>query len=467
MRLSLITPLQAKPMNHNIAGVKRKLTAIGGANEQAVGGSKKKPQKEWSCALCKVSATSEQGLNAHLQGKKHKAKEVELMRANGAASRDIDSSITLKKSDNSELSKISSSSKPNHGKKTVQVKKNGEAAVQKKEATSEQGLSDHLQGKKHKAKEVEPRANGTTSKDIDSSITLPGKSDKPEVSKISSSSKPNHGKKPVKAMKKKNNVEAAVQKKQNTEDFKKRFKFWCEDCQVGCQSATVMTDHENGKKHKAQLLAPKQDGGDVKQLVSKNEEAAVQKMPKTEDFKKKFKFWCEQCQVGCHSATTMANHERGKKHMAQLPAPMEDGGDVLATTTTTPTTTTNTTTTNTTTEATVGKAETLEEPSEEIMENVDGEVDGGEEPHESGKKQMSQLAAPEEDSGDIPATTTAITITNFTEATVGKAEAVEEASEEIMETVDGEVDGGEESHQEALEMKATADEVAESEEKRI
>lgn len=45
----------------------------------------KKVQKEWSCALCLVSTTSEKCLKIHLQGKKHKTKEEEL-RANELAS---------------------------------------------------------------------------------------------------------------------------------------------------------------------------------------------------------------------------------------------------------------------------------------------------------------------------------------------------------------------------------------------
>lgn len=38
---------------------------------------KKKP-KEWNCAICGVSATSEKSLNDHLHSKKHKAKETAL-----------------------------------------------------------------------------------------------------------------------------------------------------------------------------------------------------------------------------------------------------------------------------------------------------------------------------------------------------------------------------------------------------
>lgn len=40
--------------------------------------SKKNTQKEWSCALCQISTTSENCLGAHLEGKKHKAKENDL-----------------------------------------------------------------------------------------------------------------------------------------------------------------------------------------------------------------------------------------------------------------------------------------------------------------------------------------------------------------------------------------------------
>jgi len=34
--------------------------------------------RDWSCALCLVSATSEAGLNQHLEGKKHKSKQESL-----------------------------------------------------------------------------------------------------------------------------------------------------------------------------------------------------------------------------------------------------------------------------------------------------------------------------------------------------------------------------------------------------
>ncbi|XP_058745477.1 uncharacterized protein LOC131617898 [Vicia villosa] len=55
---------------------KRKATAL--ANSETGPSTfnlKKKLKQEWSCALCGIKATSESGLNAHLNGKKHKTKE--------------------------------------------------------------------------------------------------------------------------------------------------------------------------------------------------------------------------------------------------------------------------------------------------------------------------------------------------------------------------------------------------------
>ncbi|KAL3586422.1 hypothetical protein D5086_013289 [Populus alba] len=77
--LCLSVVLQKKP-DPNLCGVKRKaVTPVAeGVGELPFAGIKKKPKEEWSCALCQVSATSERGLNEHLQGRRHKAKEAGL-----------------------------------------------------------------------------------------------------------------------------------------------------------------------------------------------------------------------------------------------------------------------------------------------------------------------------------------------------------------------------------------------------
>ncbi|KAL6603735.1 hypothetical protein ACP70R_044096 [Stipagrostis hirtigluma subsp. patula] len=56
-----------------VSGVKRKADVTAATTEPA---KLKKSAPNWSCALCQVSATSEAGLNAHLEGKRHKAKLV-------------------------------------------------------------------------------------------------------------------------------------------------------------------------------------------------------------------------------------------------------------------------------------------------------------------------------------------------------------------------------------------------------
>ncbi|CAL5199448.1 unnamed protein product [Lathyrus oleraceus] len=65
----------AKP-DPDLFNAKRKATAPPvSENEPFAFSLKKKSKEEWSCALCEVKATSESGLNAHLNGKKHKARE--------------------------------------------------------------------------------------------------------------------------------------------------------------------------------------------------------------------------------------------------------------------------------------------------------------------------------------------------------------------------------------------------------
>ncbi|CAL5199444.1 unnamed protein product [Lathyrus oleraceus] len=65
----------AKP-DPNLFNAKRKATTpLVSEIEPLAFSSKKKSKEEWSCALCEIKATSESGLNAHLNGKKHKARE--------------------------------------------------------------------------------------------------------------------------------------------------------------------------------------------------------------------------------------------------------------------------------------------------------------------------------------------------------------------------------------------------------
>lgn len=65
----LFIPLQARP-NVDHCGRKRKAIIFAIDDNESL---PKKIKQEWSCKLCQITVTSEQGLNDHIQSKKHKA----------------------------------------------------------------------------------------------------------------------------------------------------------------------------------------------------------------------------------------------------------------------------------------------------------------------------------------------------------------------------------------------------------
>ena len=70
--------LQVKPKS-NLCGTNQNAAAPpAGSGELPSTNSTKTEQ--WSCALCQVSATTQRGLDEHLQGRKHKAKVAGLLR---------------------------------------------------------------------------------------------------------------------------------------------------------------------------------------------------------------------------------------------------------------------------------------------------------------------------------------------------------------------------------------------------
>ncbi|KAI7987202.1 hypothetical protein LOK49_LG13G02778 [Camellia lanceoleosa] len=86
-----------KPTNSSVAGIKRKFEALvaecgDGTPSVNVG---KEIQKEWSCVLCHVTATSERNLQEHLKGRKHKAKERALRESNTKVNNNANNSEAL------------------------------------------------------------------------------------------------------------------------------------------------------------------------------------------------------------------------------------------------------------------------------------------------------------------------------------------------------------------------------------
>lgn len=152
----------------------------------------KKPKEEWSCAVCRVSATSEKGLNEHVKGKKHQAKEEEL--------------------------RVQKMVKDAYNRPWP--KKTGEPSrVSNPSATA---IADAGRNK------VAPSELNKTGTDSDQKMKFKNKDHKLLPQKT------NHG-------------------APNFVKNKKKFRFWCDDCSVGAYSNTVFDDHLKGKGHRARL----------------------------------------------------------------------------------------------------------------------------------------------------------------------------------------------------------------------
>lgn len=202
-RLFLSTLLQAKP-DANVSGVKRKAETLPEAaisSELRTGGvPKKKIKEEWSCALCQVSATSKDGLNEHLQGKKHKSKEAALKAQRNGKNFSI--GLFPKKPKPTEFVEMTDD---------VKSKESSLCVVAMKEC---------------------PNGNDAPSLQIDH---------------IVDDSKEKNA--------------ALVQNKRKTKvKRRKKYKFWCEHCKIGAFSKKVMEDHKTGKKHLARLQGMKGEG---------------------------------------------------------------------------------------------------------------------------------------------------------------------------------------------------------------
>lgn len=224
----------------NLCGAKRKAVtpAAEGIGELPFAGIKKKPKEEWSCALCQVSATSERGLNEHLQGRRHKAKEAGL-RAQKMARNPNKASLPK------ETTKTAKVTIPTAGLEM-------EAKIE--DESLQLNKSDNFSNKKIENKEERGNRNDVQLEQKNQQLEDLNKS-----------------------------MAEAVQTKERTPEIKmkKKFKFWCKMCQIGAYSEMVMEAHKKGKKHLARLQKSSHNGEAVQaDKKAKDSEVAVKE---TED----------------------------------------------------------------------------------------------------------------------------------------------------------------------------------------
>ncbi|KAL2502454.1 uncharacterized protein Fot_36302 [Forsythia ovata] len=208
--------LLAKPHEY-IPGEKRKVATSPLGDDCELPSAavlRKKAKEEWSCALCQVSTTSEQALKDHVQGKKHKSKEAALRAQRAGKNYTI--GLFPKKA-------------------AMPVTVVGTKTIGSEEGVKSATQSLHLN-----------KMGGTSSK----KNNMPLVQENRKLDNL------------------KNNQSEVQEMQKDGNSKKKRYKFWCEMCQVGAYSRTVMNAHKKGKKH-VKRLQEDQNGGSPSSLKEK------------------------------------------------------------------------------------------------------------------------------------------------------------------------------------------------------
>lgn len=303
--------VQAKPSS-GVTGMKRKAeTSARASDEESASIASKGSEKRWYCSLCGVSATSEGALNLHLQGKKHKARETTEKEKTPVASKwhcslcqvSATSETLLKahllgKKHKSKEAKLEpdqniSNMNDDSNEKSREVVGPGNTNVKTEainkwycslcqvSASSEKNLDDHLQGKKHKAKEisnvdtnladkVSELVETTREKSLEGGETPKVENSTPEVGNPQKGESENENETSLEASMDIYEVENVhyLKKEMSVESVK----YWhCEMCNEGTCDEATMSAHRKSKEHMALLC--KHGGGVI--VVSRMSKEAV------------------------------------------------------------------------------------------------------------------------------------------------------------------------------------------------
>ncbi|KAM7477134.1 hypothetical protein LguiB_024377 [Lonicera macranthoides] len=169
--------------------------------------------------------------------------------------------------------------------KNKKPKEEWSCAICQVSATSEHILNEHLQGRKHKAKEAGLRAQKegknfgiglilkeattkptkfteTTQHPISQKVEKPLK-EPPKFNKtgILSNQKAKNTKNLKKNDGEMNNGDCSKKEGKPTWHCESNYKFWCEMCQCGADAEIVMEAHKNGKRHQYRLQQLNKKGG--------------------------------------------------------------------------------------------------------------------------------------------------------------------------------------------------------------
>ncbi|GKU85877.1 hypothetical protein SLEP1_g488 [Rubroshorea leprosula] len=222
-------------------------------------------QKEWTCAMCQVTVSSEKTLMCHLRGSRHKATCEKLTNVKNQASKDNASVPSASKSSKTlrkEPAKCASSSSTTREESN---QKSGRRRAGKSDLTKEspaKGGGDKIKPESNQQKmkgqqEIEnsniarkepekcASSNGTAHNESNQTTgrRQAEKSDKPKERPAKSV-----GDKIPKCM-----VKAQQEIAKNEFVQVKNDKFWCSICNVSCTGADNMVSHLGGKKHLSRI----------------------------------------------------------------------------------------------------------------------------------------------------------------------------------------------------------------------
>ncbi|KAL5066183.1 hypothetical protein RYX36_027920 [Vicia faba] len=265
----------------DLFNAKRKATTVSEIEPFAFS-LKKKPKKEWICALCEIRATNESGLNAHLNGRKHKAREAgqngKIAERNNKSGENVKATQTVVA--------------------TTELRADAEQDQQLlRPCTALEAMNETVVDKGIEEREKEEQLVKTVA-DNDTSATK-SKNEKfvaMTVGKNESESK---------------NEEQLVETV--ADNGGSVIKSTNDNKLVEMMVSNDVIKFENGV-----LLVEKSQN--VGSLESKKD-AAIEEAEKISALSKRTKvepLWCEICQINTHSKVMMQGHVKGKKHIKKM-----------------------------------------------------------------------------------------------------------------------------------------------------
>ncbi|OIW19483.1 hypothetical protein TanjilG_09503 [Lupinus angustifolius] len=323
-------------------------------------GLKKKSKEEWICEVCQVSATSEKGLNDHLQGRKHKTKEIGLRKKKFVKS----TKTSSKKSEKSvkPMETATSGLDAKAFRPPVQssitwgginqimadkgsAKSNNEEQSVQKIVKSNEPKDTATSGLDAKADRSPPLQPSITWGDINQKMAGKGA--------VESITEEQLVQKFFKSNESGDTVTSGLDAKADRLPFESTFLTWGDINKTTANKGLAKYNEEQlvqKNVKSSEPIDPAALGLDVKTdtpslqpnfiprgditkttakkiaVGSKYEEQSIKNENGTENVqggmnalkRKRMKFWCEICEVGALSHVVMESHKKGKKHLARL-----------------------------------------------------------------------------------------------------------------------------------------------------